>query len=59
MMQSIVLLHLLRVGFNSWKDQALVFISYYFAPLAGSGNLILLEKDISWVVVQSLMLWIS
>jgi hypothetical protein len=53
------LLHVSRVGFNSQKDQALVYISFYYAPLAGSGNLILLEKDSGWVIRQSLMLWIS
>ncbi len=53
------LLHISRVGFNSQKDQALVYISFYYAPLAGSGNLILLVKDSGWIVVQSLMLWIS
>jgi hypothetical protein len=53
------LLHLSRVGFNSQKDQALVFISYYAGPLAGSGNLILLEEDSGWAIVRNLIVWIS
>ncbi len=53
------LIHLSRVGYDSAKKQALVYLSVYFAPLAGSGNMILLEKDPDWHIVTTVMVWIS
>jgi len=54
------LIHLSQVGFNTNKDQGLVYFSDYSAPLSASGNLILLNKENSgWIIVKSLMLWIS
>jgi len=54
------LIHFSQVGFNTNKDQALVYFSDYSAPLSASGNLIILNKENSiWVIVKSLMLWIS
>jgi hypothetical protein len=54
-----VLVHLSRIGYNNAGNQALLYISEYYAPLAGAGYLVYLEKDGNWEVKQSLMLWIS
>lgn len=54
-----VLIHLSRVGFNSDYNQALLYISDYYAPLAGAGFLVYLEKQKKWVIKQTLMIWIS
>jgi len=49
-----------QVGFNSSKDQALVYYDSISAPLCGIGLLYLLEKDNSgWVIVNELMIWLS
>lgn len=49
-----------RVGFNRAGTQALVYWSVYWAPLAASGSVILLEKEGGhWTVRQNLMIWIS
>ena len=56
---AVALIHFSRVGFNAEKNQALVYFTDYFAPLAGSGNLILLEKNMEWVIVKTVMVWIS
>jgi hypothetical protein len=49
-----------RVGFNRTGTQALVYWSEFWAPLAASGSMMLLEKiEGRWVVRRSLMIWIS
>jgi len=54
------LIHFSQIGFNANKDQALVYFSDYSAPLSASGNLLFLnKKNIGWIIVKSLMLWIS
>ena len=54
------LIHFSQVGFNTNKDQGLVYFSDYSAPLCASGNLIFLKKENDgWTIKKSLMLWIS
>ena len=53
------LFHLSRVGYNSDKTQALVYVSDYCAPLVASGNLIYLEKEENWIIKKTTMIWIS
>lgn len=53
------LFHLSRVGYNSKKTQALVYISAYSAPLVASGYLYYLVKEENWIIKKSIMVWIS
>lgn len=53
------LVELSRVGFNSEKTQALVYISTIWAPLAGVGNLVFLVKENTWQVKKTVVVWIS
>ena len=49
-----------RVGFDRPANQALVYWSVYFAPLAAFGSVVLLEKEGGlWIVRQSLTIWVS
>jgi hypothetical protein len=49
-----------KVGFNRNLSEALVYVGSQSAPLAGTGNLIRLEKkDGVWKVMDMVMLWIS
>lgn len=49
-----------RVGFNPDRTEALVYMGAQFHYLAGSGNLIRLEKqDGVWKIMDEIMLWIS
>lgn len=54
------LIHVSQVGFNTFRDQAIVYVSEYVAPLAASGRLYFLNKDLAgWHVSKSVLLWIS
>ena len=53
------LIHLSRVGFNGRMDQALVYFTDFYAPLAGTGNIFYLEKEETWVVKKKIIAWIS
>lgn len=49
-----------KVGFNPDRTEALVYMGAQFHYLAGSGNLIRLEKqDGVWKIMDEIMLWIS
>ncbi len=48
-----------RVGFNSDRNQALLYYAEYLDLFAASGYLVFLEKSDTWVVKKLLMLWIS
>jgi len=49
-----------RVGFNSRKDQALVYAGKIDAPLAGSGGYyFLIKEDGIWEVQDASGAWIS
>ena len=53
-------MELSRVGFNSDRTQALVYVGNQFAPLGGAGYYLLLNKDGgTWQVNFELPLWIS
>lgn len=54
-----VLVHLSRIGYNLKKDQALLYMSDYYAPLAGGGYIVFLKKEEDWVINGMVMLWIS
>jgi hypothetical protein len=54
------LIHVSQVGFNTVKDQAILYLSEYVAPLSASGHLYFLNKEAAgWHVSKSVMLWIS
>ncbi len=53
------LIHLSRVGFNGKMNQALVYFTDFYAPLAGTGNIFYLEKEKTWVVKKKIMVWLS
>jgi len=54
------LLAVSTVGFNLRKDQALVYVEHTLAPLAGTGEMVVLErKDGAWAVAPSALIWIS
>jgi len=49
-----------KVGFNSEKDQALVYVGNQSHWLAGAGYYVLLVKENGdWIVKESIMTWIS
>lgn len=49
-----------RVGYNYAKTQAVVTIGIVYAPLAGSGYLIYLERNAGgWQIKKTIMTWIS
>ncbi|HYL62367.1 MAG TPA: transferrin receptor-like dimerization domain-containing protein, partial [Candidatus Methylomirabilis sp.] len=49
-----------RVGFNSGRNQALVYVGYNCGPLCGHGDLYLLTKlGTEWTIQIWTMLWIS
>lgn len=49
-----------RVGFNSKKNQALIYIANQRGLLGGNGMFFVLAKgDQRWKVVKSVMMWIS
>jgi len=53
-------LHLSRVGFNSYKNQAIVYGGRTSAPLAGSGSIFFLIKEGGvWKVESQIGVWIS
>jgi hypothetical protein len=54
------LIHVSQVGFNTFRDQAIVYVSEYVALLVASGHLYFLHKELSgWYVSKSVLLWIS
>ena len=49
-----------RVGFNSDKTKAMMVFEYNYAPLCGSGDILVFEKiDGNWEIINSMELWIS
>jgi hypothetical protein len=49
-----------RAGFDERSGQALIFYSFSCGVLCGTGNLVLLQRDLTgWHVVNSVMVWIS
>ncbi len=48
-----------NIGMNRSGSQALVYLSWQFHYLAGSGTLIFLMKNSEWQIVQVLTVWIS
>lgn len=49
-----------RPGYNSTRDEALLFVGHHCGWLCGTGHLYLLSKqDGQWTVKNRLMLWIS
>ncbi|RPH92810.1 MAG: hypothetical protein EHM72_16920 [Calditrichaeota bacterium] len=47
------------VGFDAEKRSALVYISCIWAPLAGWGKVVYLEKEKEWQIKASMLVWIS
>lgn len=49
-----------RVGFNSERNQALVYLEFWCRSLCGEGNYIFLNKqDGKWKVFKKDMMWVS
>jgi len=54
------IISLSRVGFNSNKDQAVVYVANSCAGLCGKGYYVFLMKsDKGWIVQKEMMLWVS
>jgi hypothetical protein len=49
-----------KAGFSSDDQQALAYVGFTWAPLAGSGNYYMLSNNNGkWNIVGSVMIWIS
>jgi len=49
-----------KIGYNKNSTQAILTIGVIYAPLAGSGSLVFLEKENGiWKIKESIMTWIS
>src|SRR5262245_9928607 len=54
------ILRLSRIGFNSDKSQALIFVAHSCGLLCGEGNyFVMAKKDGEWTIVKELTTWVS
>jgi hypothetical protein len=54
-----VLIQFSRIGYNSLRNQALLYFVEHHTPLASTGILILFEKEDNWIIKQIFVIWIS